>query len=158
MYYSKLFNIDLIEVLSKDLFSNIKPKIGSYIINLEDSEYGGSHWTTVILKHNIVLYYDSFSMPMPQIIIQFIKRFDKKVKIIYSIDQIQHIKSVYCGWFALWFIIFINVIHKKDTNYRYLLNKHNSMFDLDDKRSNDIKLKKYVKNHIDKYKIKYINA
>jgi hypothetical protein len=149
-YYAGLFKIPLHDVLSKDLFNTIKPKVGGYIINLEDSDLGGSHWTCLILTkyRNLAIYYDSFGKPMPQDIIRFIKRFNKKCNIIYNIDQIQDIDSIYCGYFCLYFLYFFLVKHKKCKHHRYLLNKHNSIFDLENKKSNDNKLKILIKSII----------
>ena len=147
-YYGQLFQIPLIDVLSKDLFKTITPKVGCYVINLEDSIYNGSHWTAIILTKNMAIYYDSFGGPIPQDILQFIKRFNKKASIIYSIDQIQHKTSVYCGWYCIWFMYYLSVIHKNSTNYKYLLNKHNALFDIENRKSNDNTLKQLIKNII----------
>ena len=152
-YYGKLFQIPLIDVLSKDLFKNITPEIGGYIINLEDHIYSGSHWTTLILTKDIAIYYDSFGGPIPQDILQFIKKFNKKSTIIYSIDVIQYKNSIYCGWFCIYQLFFMLVKHKNETNYKYLLNKHNAIFSLKDTKSNDDVLKQLIKTITDKIKI-----
>lgn len=149
-HYAKLFKMPLNGVFSKDLFESKRPKLGNYVINLENSDYGGSHWTCLILTKNIAIYYDSFGQPMPQEIIRFIKRFNKKSIIIYSIDQIQHIDSVYCGWFCLEFLYWYSIKHKKNNKYKVLLNKHNAQFDLDDRKLNDVILKQIIKTIYDK--------
>lgn len=151
-YYAGLFKIPLNGVFSKDLFESKRPKLGNYVVNLENSDYGGSHWTCLILTKNMAIYYDSFGAPMPQEIIRFVKRFNNKAIIIYSIDQIQHIDSIYCGWFCLELLHWFSVRHKKNTNYRVLLNKHNAQYDLDNRKSNDDVLKFIIKTINDKLK------
>lgn len=147
LHYAKLFKIDLVEVLSKDLFDDIKPKIGNYIINLQDYYDGqGSHWTTLIIKKDMAIYYDSYGIVPPRSIINFIKRLNKNIKFYYSLDQIQHKDSQLCGYFCLYFLYFVTVLHKKCTKYRYLLNKHNKIFSLENKLLNDKILQKLIKN------------
>ena len=143
---AELYNIPLKNVLSKDIFDKMKPVVGNYVVNLDDSTNGGTHWTGLILNDKYAVYYDSFGMPMPQSILRFIKRFNKKLKIIYSIDQIQHVESVYCGWFVLYLFYFYSVLHAKNKNYPYLLNKHNSIFSLSNRKLNDGILRKLFAN------------
>jgi hypothetical protein len=152
-YYAHIFKLPLNDVLSKDLFKNITPRLGNYIINLEDSIQGGSHWTCLILTKDIAIYWDSFGAPIPQDILKFIKRYNKKITIIYSIDQIQHMSSIYCGWFCIWFLLYMTVLRKTVTNYRYLLNRHNALFDLEKRKKNDQILKELIKNYIIKYNL-----
>jgi len=155
-YYANLFNIPLIDVLSKDLFKNISPQNGGYILNLENSEFGGSHWTAFIISNrdNIVLYYDSFGQPIPEDILIFIKRIKSKPKIIYSIDQIQSMDSVYCGWYTLEFLHYFLVEHAKSGNLKYLMNKHNSVFNnLEERKLNDNILKQLIKKIYNKINI-----
>jgi hypothetical protein len=149
-YYAGLFRIPLTAVLSKDLFRSQPAKVGNYIVNLEDSELGGSHWTVIMLTKKLALYYDSFGQPPPQEIIRFVKRFNKKIKIIYSIDQLQSTRSVYCGWFCLLFIHWFAIKHQKSTNYRYLLNQHNALFNIEEREANDMILRKLIKGILDK--------
>ena len=113
-YYCKLLKINIIQVLSKDLFKNYKPKAGCYIVNLGNSDTGGTHWTCFIINNKIAVYFDPFGLIMPQSIVRFIKRY-KHLRIIYSIDQIQNYNSILCGWFCLYFLYYFNVLHKKNT-------------------------------------------
>jgi hypothetical protein len=134
-YYCKLLNIPLFSVLSKDLFNDFKPKKGNYIINLNDSDEAGSHWTCLKLLNEEAIYYDSFGLPMPDDILMFIKRYDKKIPIIYSTDQIQHFDSIYCGFFVLFWLYFFHT--HKCRHFKYLINKHNALFNLKNKNIND---------------------
>lgn len=147
--YCKKLNIPLNGIYNKDLFRTIKPQLGCYIINLQDSDKGnGTHWCCLILKpNNNIIYFDSFGLTLPYDIICFIKRFNSKSKIYYSIDQIQDYDSVYCGWYCLYFLWFHTVLYKKEYNYNgYLINKHNSIFDKKNLLSNDYIIKNLIKN------------
>jgi hypothetical protein len=138
LYYAKKINIRLHNVLSKDLFSKVKPKEGCYIINLQNSTTGnGTHWTALILFKTTAIYFDSYGMPIPSVIKKFINRFERKITILYSIDQIQTMESVNCGWYCIFFLYFFTILHKKSNNYKYLLSKHNQLFSIKDKRIND---------------------
>lgn len=152
IYLSNKFNIPLNAVKSKDNFT-MDPKEGGYIINLEDSKKGqGTHWTCLIITKDYVSYYDPFGLPMPPDILRFISWWDNdhKISVIHSIDQIQPIISDYCGWYCLYFLYFHLVIHKHNIDHRYLLNKHNKIFNLQNKKLNDLILKKLFKNILNK--------
>jgi len=147
-YYCKLLKIPLKAVLNKDLFQKIKAEKGGYIINLQNSNEGpGTHWTCLYIFEDIALYYDSFGIIMPQSIIKFCRKFNPKIRIVYSIDQIQHIDSIYCGWFCLLFLYYMNR-NKNAKQKAELINSHNSMFETKEKHKrigNDNKLKKIIK-------------
>ena len=88
--YCELLGKNLNEILSKNLFKNIKPKLGGYIINLQDSNVGnGTHWTALYITKDVAIYYDSFGLPIPTIIVQFIRKLNKNTKIPCSIDEIK---------------------------------------------------------------------
>ena len=147
--YCELFGINLNEILSKNQYKDIKPKLGGYIINLQDSNVGnGTHWTALYITKDVAIYYDSFGLPIPTIIVQFIRKFNKNAKILYSIDEIQVLESIFCGWYVLYFLYFFDVLHKRSSKYRYLLNKHNSIFSLKNKQLNDKILRMLIHNII----------
>ena len=53
-------NINLIDVVNKDMLINLEPQRGCYIINLQDArDGGGTHWVALILD-DYVSYFDSF--------------------------------------------------------------------------------------------------
>jgi hypothetical protein len=149
-YLSKLFKIPLINILSRDLFKQAVPKLGSYIVNLDHSSGGGTHWTAFIITKDLAIYYDSFGAPLPEAVLKFIKRYNNKNKIIYSSDQIQHKDSVYCGYFCVYWLYFFNVLHARCKNYRYLVNRHNMIYSLDNRKLNDKILKGLIKKILDK--------
>ena len=142
--YEKL-NLNLNAVLNKDLLQNIIPKEGNYIVNLQNSNAGnGSHWTCFIIKKDIIIYYDSFGIPMPTNLLTFFYRFKKGISIIYSIDQIQYYNSVLCGYYCLYFHYFYSKSKIKDD--RKILNKHNSLFILKNRKLNDKILQQLISN------------
>ena len=149
-YYARKFKIPLNNVLPKDIFNNIIPKSGNYIVNLDNSDGNGSHWTALILTQTCAIYFDSFGQPMPQSILRFIRKYSKSCKIIYSRNQIQALDSVFCGWYCLNFLYFFSAFHRRIINYGVLLNKHNSMFNINDVSANDLILRKMIKNIYDK--------
>lgn len=145
--YSKSLHIPLHEVLSKDLFRKVKPKEGAYVVNLEDSDDGpGSHWTAFVIFNHVAVYYDSYGMPIPDDIHKFIRKYDKKMKIIFSTDQIQTLESVLCGWYVVFFLYFMTIMHPKTPNKKLLLNKHNAIFSLENRQLNDKILQELIKN------------
>lgn len=144
IYLCNKFKIQLNAIESKDKFI-MKPYEGAYIINLEDSKKGqGTHWTCLIINKHYVSYFDPFGLSMPPDIKRFISwwDYDHKISIIYSSDQIQPIISEYCGWYCLYFLYFHLVMYKNNNNHKYLMNKHNKIFNLKHKRLNDQVLKK----------------
>lgn len=148
-YYCKKLGIKLNAILNKDLFKNTKAIEGCYIINLQNSNEGsGTHWTALYLKDNFGFYFDSFGLIMPQSIIKFCRKYRRNIRILYSIDQIQPLHSVYCGWYCLFFLYFMSK-NQKAKNKQELINKHNSLYlkDEDLRHLNDEILKKHI-NHI----------
>lgn len=74
-------------------------KTGIYIINLDDSQNGGTHWTLLfMLSPKKGIYIDSFGFPPPQIIVD---KSRKDVNVVYSDVIIQSLKSEMCGLFAV---------------------------------------------------------
>ena len=147
-YFCALFNINLKNVLLKDEFINVTPQIGCYVINLDDttSGRGGTHWTCLIItSSHCIIYFDPFGLPIPYPIKLFIKKYKHQSKIIYSTDDIQYIDSIFCGWFCIYFMYFITVLHSKNNNYGYLLNKHNTIYNLQNKYLNDKILRNLIK-------------
>ena len=145
--YCKALRIPLIKLLAKDLYDDIEPKIGAYIVNMEDSDDGnGTHWIGFIISQNIAVYYDSYGMAIPNDIKRFLKRFNNKMSVIFSIDQIQTMQSVACGWFVLFFLYYFTVLNKGNTDYRLLMNKHNAIFSIRNKQLNDRILQQLIRN------------
>lgn len=114
--YCTTHNYDLIGVFSKDQLPTQRIS-GSYIINLQDYDAGnGSHWTCFkIFENRCCCYFDSFGMPMPIEVSEFLEPF-KPIAI--STRHIQHTKSEKCGYFCLSFIDYFDY-KKKDVYEAY---------------------------------------
>ena len=115
-----LYNTELDELLrhshtyigcySKDKIKKIPNKQTnksfSLILNLNNSNQPGSHWTCVYHKNDSdkLEYMDSFGMKPPQSVIDLAKKL--KLKIVYQDNQLQNLNSVLCGWFCREYIQF----------------------------------------------------
>jgi len=78
-------------------------KDGNYIINLQNHDESGSHWTCFIKDKNNIYNYDSFAVVPPQNAYDiFLKNADN----IYYIDKYdQSIDSTSCGWWCISFFV-----------------------------------------------------
>jgi hypothetical protein len=147
-FYCNKLKIPIKAVTFKDLYKYIKPENGgAYIINIDDStsKKYGTHWTCLIIVNSYALYWDSFGLPIPTSIKIFIQK-NKCKKIYYSIDQIQKIDSILCGYYVLYFLYFITVLNKRCNKYKYLINRHNSIYSLENRYLNDRILQNLIKN------------
>ncbi len=98
----KELKLPIVGVYSKDELERIDKYEGSYYVNMQDSDDGnGTHWVFMYIdKEGKALYFDSFGIPPPVEIENFLKMF----KPFYVNDrQIQDMKSTNCGfyWIAL---------------------------------------------------------
>ena len=85
-------------VYSRDNLPKITKK-GAYVINLDEYENTGTHWTALFVKTNEVIYFDSFGIEhIPKEINKFIGSNNKKIKA--NIFRIQAYDSVMCGFFV----------------------------------------------------------
>ena len=140
-----LLNLDLGIINKKydGVFSrdNIPNKNGMYIINL-DSKIGlGTHWVSVIIKPNKLLYFDSFGLIPPYELINL-----RSTKHYYNFLQYQPINSFLCGYYCLYFL---NEFDKLPKNYSSIekFNKIIEPFHInDDLSNNDNFIKKYFIN------------
>lgn len=102
----KKLNIPLIDVLMKDQFHMGLPN-GLYILNLNNSDQGGSHWCSLIkMKGNKYLYCDSFGMPPPETILNSLNISPNKL--MFNDQQIQHLNATNCGYYAIMFLCYYN--------------------------------------------------
>jgi len=145
-YYCNKLHIPLIEINFKNIFQYIKPKDGAYIINLDDyGNKGGTHWTALIIVKKYALYFDSYGLSIPTSIKYFIKKNNCR-KIYYSVDQIQSLPSVTCGYYCIYFLYFITILNNRCTKYKYIINRHNSIYSQDNRYNNDRILQNLIKN------------
>lgn len=145
----KNHNVPLIGVFPKDKLEYTTPTKGAYIINLDDSDGGGTHWVGLILD-KYISYFDSFGIKKPQDIRDFIWRYidenDMSDACIYSTKQIQHLKSDYCGYFVFFFLYHHLVINKGRSDNISLITEHNDLYRCNNRKINDKIIEKLIKN------------
>ena len=94
-------------VYSKDNLperKSVKIKDEAYIINLDEYSDIGTHWITLYVQNNNVIYFDSFEVEqIPKEIKKFIGNKNTKTNIF----RIQAYDSIMCGYFCIGFIDFM---------------------------------------------------
>ena len=112
-----------------------KIKKGAYVINLDEYENTGTHWVSLFVKANEVIYFDSFDVEhIPKEINKFIGNSDIKSNIF----RTQAYDSIMCGYFC---IEFINYMLKGNTLLDYT-----NLFSPNDFKKNDRIIKRIFKN------------
>ena len=125
-------NIDLLAILQNEniLINGVYPKDrlkkplkhGFYIINLNDSDQPGSHWTVLYcINEAYSMYFDAFGFKAPECIEDLLHRYD------YNKKQIQSIDSTSCGFYC---IAFIKFMHMKK-NYKKAFKTFCKLFNSD---------------------------
>jgi hypothetical protein len=106
--------LPIVGVFSKDELRTQNRKIGSYYVNMENSNEGeGTHWVLAKIYdddsrdddrdmkeiHKVgALYFDPFGLDMPKEIETFLSPFKP---IPYNNRQIQSINTSECGWYCI---------------------------------------------------------
>ena len=112
-----------------------KIKKGTYVINLDEYENTGTHWVSLFVKTNKVIYFDSFGIEhIPEEINKIIG--NKKIKA--SIFRTQAYDSIICGYFCIEFINYM-LKGKKLLDYT-------NLFSPNDFKNNDQVIKRIFKN------------
>ena len=120
-------------VFSRNNLPN-KIKKGAYVINSDEYEHTGTHWVSLFVKANKVIYFDSFGIEhIPKEINKFINN-----NIESNIFRIQAYDSTMCGYFC---IEFINYMLKGKTLLDYI-----NLFSPNDFKKNDQVIKRIFKN------------
>jgi len=124
--------LPLNDILMRD---QIKDNItyGYTIINLNNSNQDGSHWTVVCFTPLISYYFDSFGFVPPLELDEIIKPYK------YNDKDIQDLNSEACGYYCIAFIKFLH--DKNDLKDAY--NAFLSLFK-NNRIENDDILKKYL--------------
>lgn len=113
-------DLDLVLIDCKDKLKEYPIQMGSYYINLQDSDEGdGTHWVYARVfcddednsdsdddvgvlgeRSSLIncLYFDPFGLDMPEDVSEYFKDFKP---IPYNNRQIQNIRSTQCGWYCL---------------------------------------------------------
>lgn len=120
--------------LTKNNFQN-----GNYVINLENSNQGGSHWCALVKKDKVVLWIDSFGLPCPENICDVCQQLNIN-SIYYNETNIQDIDSNLCGYFCIAFFLYCKVNRGLITSK---LSKYVNMF-YQNTDHNDAILKTYM--------------
>ena len=110
-------------------------KKGAYVINLDEYENTGTHWVSLFVKANKVIYFDSFGI---EHILEETDKFIGNKKIKASIFRMQTYDSVMCGYFC---IEFINYMFKSKKLLDYT-----NLFLPNDFKNNDQVIKRIFKN------------
>ena len=122
-----------------------KIKKGAYVRNLDEYENTDTHWVSLFVKANEVIYFDTFGVEhISKEVNKFIgneesssaKARNKKIKV--SIFRIQEYDSIMCGYFC---IEFINYMLKGMTLLDYT-----NLFSPNDFKKNDRVIKRIFKN------------
>ena len=143
-YVQNLSNYDLESILdklnipfkncySKDELTSQLFTDGYYVINLENHNENGSHWTALIREKNNVFYVDSFGTPPPENIFRRCKQM--KLQIFYNNVGFQNIKSNLCGYFCIALFCFLDKHKKKNTFDN--IQSYTDMYDEDNTSKND---------------------
>lgn len=122
----KVLRVPLVKIACKDEVDKLKQ--GCYILNLDDSDGQGTHWCAFIITDYYVLYCDSYGMPPPQDVYQLFLKSKKDLYV--NQRQYQHVDSVLCGYFAVYFLY--SMIFLKGEN---MLIKYKKFVNQWDKRS-----------------------
>jgi hypothetical protein len=90
-------------VCPKDELKDYDLETGLYVINLENSDKNGSHWTSFIIyeqnRKMKAFYCDSFGVLMPEEVKSFLKPLNQEIP--YNNRQIQDFNTSYCGYYPL---------------------------------------------------------
>lgn len=129
------YNIDLTNVIMLHEFDG--NLYGNYIINLAPDNSKGTHWVSLIYNKNYAVYFDSFGVMPPQIILDRIKC----KEIYYQNFIIQNEYSVLCGWFCIGFLYFMQ--HSKIKSILNRFNKYTKKF-FDNPNINDSVIISYI--------------
>jgi hypothetical protein len=125
--YNELNNFDIYNILKKQKINNFNNILmsdegykinnnGYYVLNLNNSNQIGSHWTALYKNNNDYYYYDPFGFVADKEILPYLNK-DYK----YNKNQHQNINSINCGWWVISCIIFM-----KNNNNNF--NKYLSLF------------------------------
>jgi len=130
--YAKKMGLPLNNILMRDEMNHLNED-GFYIINLDNSNGNGTHWTSLFYHPLNSYYFDSYGFVPPLEV-------EKKIRpYIYNDADIQDFNSEACGYYALAFIKFLNDKANKEVAFKEFLRLFKS-----NTKENDNILKKYL--------------
>jgi hypothetical protein len=130
--YAEKMGLPLLNILMRDEMDEIN-KDGFYIINLDNSNGTGTHWTSLFYHPLNSYYFDSYGFVAPFEVEQKIKPY------ICNDADIQDFNSKACGYYGLAFIKFLNDKTNKEVAFKEFLRLFK-----DNTKENDDILKKYL--------------
>jgi len=142
----KQYGLGLTECCMKNELHSLKVN-GHYIINLENSNQNGTHWTCLISEKDSCFYFDSFGCIPPQEIQNLLQKYYKRI--YFNNKIIQNLQSVLCGYFCLALLIFLKKNQK--VMKKTLLQKCQQFTEIfkSDTKLNDKVLSDYILNNTD---------
>ena len=130
--YAEKMGLPLNNILMRDEMNYLNEE-GFYIINLDNSNGNGTHWTSLFYHPLNSYYFDSYGFVPPLEV-------EKKIRpYIYNDADIQDFNSEACGYYALAFIKFLYDKSNKEVAFKEFLR----LFKNNTKENDDI-LKKYL--------------
>lgn len=95
---------NFIGVFSKDVLPIKINTNESLILNLDNDNGSGTHWTCIYNADDseFVEYFDSYGLPPPLQAVKYMKTSNKQIA--YSNSQIQSVNSVLCGYYVMYYI------------------------------------------------------
>ena len=130
--FAEKMGLPLNNILMRDEMNHLN-KDGFYIINLDNSNGNGTHWTSLFYHPLNSYYFDSYGFVPPLEV-------EKKIRpYIYNDADIQDFNSEACGYYALAFIKFLNDKANKEVAFKEFLRLFKS-----NTKENDNILKKYL--------------
>ena len=130
--YAEKMGLPLNNILMRDEMNHLNED-GFYIINLDNSNGNGTHWTSLFYHPLNSYYFDSYGFVPPLEVEQKIRPY------IYNDADIQDFNSEACGYYALAFIKFLNDKANKEVAFKEFLRLFKS-----NTKENDNILKKYL--------------
>lgn len=157
-----LSNTDIIELLERNgihlVFINYKDQleetpiqVGSYVVNMADSDdgSGGTHWVTFIIEkidsvyHTV--YFDAFGLAPSEAVKKYLAPIDDDI--VYNWNQIQNENSSICGWFVVYWIWFMNTMKNAEPNIYLRYKKFLKLFSSREENNRKL-LQQYLKGMI----------
>lgn len=137
------YDIQLSGVYMKDAIPPLS--VGNFIINLENSNQSGSHWTCFVCTKKGCVYFDSYGAPPPEALHLQLKRHYGTIPMNGWI--IQSFKSNRCGWYCVGLFAYLKLHELVNKSLQDKTNEYINMF-VDDTAKNDGILVKFLRAFI----------